>query len=47
MQGFGFPTPRLMKNLDYSVVIPILNQSKIIPKLWSRLSDVKVWFPHP
>ncbi len=29
-----------MKNLDYSVVIPIFNESEIIPELWRRLSDV-------
>ena len=29
-----------MKNIDYSVVIPIFNESEIIPELWRRLSDV-------
>lgn len=30
----------IMKNIDYSVVIPIFNESEIIPELWRRLSDV-------
>ena len=29
-----------MKNLDYSVVIPIFNEEEIIPELWRRLSDI-------
>jgi len=29
-----------MKNIDYSVVIPIFNEEEIIPELWRRLSDV-------
>ncbi|OZH55880.1 glycosyltransferase [Hydrocoleum sp. CS-953] len=29
-----------MKNIDYSIVIPIFNESEIIPELWRRLSDV-------
>ncbi|MDT9341651.1 glycosyltransferase family 2 protein [Trichodesmium erythraeum 21-75] len=29
-----------MKYIDYSVVIPIFNESEIIPELWRRLSDI-------
>lgn len=29
-----------MKNIDYSVVIPIYNEEEIIPELWRQLSDV-------
>ncbi len=29
-----------MKNIDYSVVIPIFNEEEIIPELWRRLSDI-------
>lgn len=29
-----------MKNIDYSVVIPIFNEEEIIPELWRQLSDV-------
>ncbi len=29
-----------MKNIDYSIVIPIFNEEEIIPELWRRLSDV-------
>ncbi|MGD1716970.1 glycosyltransferase family 2 protein [Dapis sp. BLCC M172] len=29
-----------MKNIDYSIIIPIFNESEIIPELWRRLSDV-------
>ncbi|MCL2928317.1 MAG: glycosyltransferase family 2 protein [Trichodesmium sp. MAG_R01] len=29
-----------MKSIDYSVVIPIFNESEIIPELWRRLSDI-------
>lgn len=29
-----------MKNIDYSVVIPIFNEEEIIPELWRQLSDI-------